>query len=74
MHINRDRRGRLLKVSQPLYAKKILEKVRIKEVKTYKVPIDSDINKVLVKSQNQASANIIIRYQSEIKLMMYIMT
>lgn len=74
MHIDRDRKERLMKVSQPLYAEKILEKVRMKEARTCKVPMEAGLVKVLRKNSDQATAVEIARYRSEIGSMMYIMT
>ena len=63
-----------MKVSQPLYAEKILEKVRMKEAKTCKVLMELDMNRILVKNQNQTNTNEIAKYRLEIGSMMYIMT
>lgn len=63
-----------MKVSQPLYAEKILEKVNMKQARSSKVPMVAGLNNSLQKSRGEAIDVEISRYRSEIGSMMYIMT
>jgi len=74
MYIERDRSERSMKVSQPLYAEKILEKVNMKQARSSKVPMMAGLNNSLRKSSDEATDDEISRYRSEIGSMMYIMT